>query len=189
MNGWPWDMNVFKPGSDHDFAWPSPVPSMNFWLLQVSGMDDSKGSNGSKDLDMHPAHRNLYSFLALLCVRACDSPKRSAPAVVFTCSMSLAIAAFYLVVALWKMENWQDILRILIVRFVLCIWKGFVWQFESIFKLLPQTIQVPGLSEVGMSLPSISLQPSDLAIERLWKNKKNQKCITRNKAWTIPWPG
>ena len=151
------------------------------WMTQ-------RGSNGSKDLDMHPAHRNLYPFLALLCVRACDSPKRSAPAAVFTCR-SLAIAAFYLVVALWNMENWQDILRIFIVRFVLCIWKGFVWQFESIFKLLPQTIQGPDLSGVGMSLPSISLQPSDLAIERLWTNKKNQKCITRNKAWTIPWPG
>ena len=96
------------------------------WMTQ-------RGSNGSKDLDMHPAHRNLYPFLALLCVRACDSPKRSAPAAVFTCR-SLAIAAFYLVVALWKMENWQDILRIFIVRFVLCIWKGFVWQSESIFK-------------------------------------------------------
>ena len=68
------------------------------WMTQ-------RGSNGSKDLDMHPAHGNLYPFLALLCVRACDSPKRSAPAVVFTCSMSLAIAAFYLVVALWKQKG------------------------------------------------------------------------------------
>ena len=94
------------------------------WMTQ-------RGSNGSKDLDMHPARPpKSHPFLALLCVRACDSPKRSVPAVVFTCSRSLAIAAFYLlVVALWKMESWKDILRIFIdkfslhVRFILCIWK------------------------------------------------------------------
>ena len=127
LNGRPWDMNVFKP----EFAWPPPVPSMKFLVASSFRNGWLKGAQmDQKTLTCTPrVHRNLYPFLALLCVRACDSPKRSAPAAVFTCSRSLAIAAFYLVVALWKMESWKDILRIFVdkfslqVRCILCSWK------------------------------------------------------------------
>ena len=103
----------------------------NSWLLQVPGMDDSKGLKWIKRPWHAPRASTEISthFFALLCVRACDSPKRSAPAAVFTCSRSLVIAAFYLDVALWKMESWKDILRIFVdkfslqVRCILCSWK------------------------------------------------------------------
>ena len=78
--------------------------NQDVWLLQVPGLDDS---NGSKDLDLHPARPpKSHPFSAMLCVHACESPRRSAGAVVFTCSRSLAIAPFSLLaVALWKMGS------------------------------------------------------------------------------------
>ncbi len=95
----------------------------NFWLLQVPGMDDSKGlkmDQKTLTCTLH-VHRNLYPFLA--CRRS------AAGAVGFTCSRSLAIAFSLLVVALWKMESWKNLLRIFIpkfsrhFKFVLCFWK------------------------------------------------------------------
>ena len=54
--------------------------NQDVWLLQIPGADDSKGgSNGSKDLDMHPARPPKSDpFSAVLCVRAGESPRRSA---------------------------------------------------------------------------------------------------------------